>query len=148
LGLGQNFGHRPMNCSRDRAAPVVFLRESGALWSAITVSHPARALCGLEGVADIAWEPYTSAAKIVCPTSSAISMKLRRTLIDRPGGRIHRPQPFCSSVSTHIESDANRVPRRPVSSQNPLQQDPDRLSTISREALQLMPYSHRVPEVV
>ena len=32
--------------------------------------------------------------------------------------------------------------------QNLLQQDRDRLSTIPREALQLMPYSHRVAEAV
>jgi hypothetical protein len=62
------------------------------------------------------------------------------TLIDRTGGR----QP---SVSTQSGRDADRVSRRPVGHKS-LQQDRDRLSTIPREASQLMSYSHRVPEVI
>ena len=60
IGTWQTFDHRPSSCSRDRAAPVVFLRESGALQSAISsLSYSARAL-RIEGVAEIAWKPYTS----------------------------------------------------------------------------------------
>ena len=33
LRLSKTFGHRSSSCSRDRAAPVVFLRESGGLQS-------------------------------------------------------------------------------------------------------------------
>jgi hypothetical protein len=32
LSLGETIGHRPSGCSRDRAAPVEFLRKSGALF--------------------------------------------------------------------------------------------------------------------
>ena len=41
IELGKTIGHRPSGCSRDRAAPVVFLRKSGALFYA------------LEGVAEL-----------------------------------------------------------------------------------------------
>ena len=43
MGPGETIGHRPSGCSRDRAAPVVFLRKSGALFYIYT----------LEGVAEL-----------------------------------------------------------------------------------------------
>jgi hypothetical protein len=47
IGLGKSFGHRPSSCSRDRAAPVVFLQKSGEVPGTITsepslvrITHP------------------------------------------------------------------------------------------------------------
>jgi hypothetical protein len=49
LGLRKTFSHRSSGCSRDRAAPVVFLREMIGLQSASAGILSHRLLYGLKG---------------------------------------------------------------------------------------------------